>query len=335
MLAARLEIALRDGLIGPPPAGQNLPDIAVYLPKKTDNLSALPRVRLHIVTPFKHDFDHFAQLGFAVSPSSDTAPQTPLAIVCLPRAKAAARDILARAAQLLAPQGRLILDGQKTDGIGAILAELTELGADTGEVISKAHGKMAAFAPPAGIAQWRAQPQVVAGDFTTFAGIFSADGPDRASTLLANLLPASLPAYVADFGAGWGYLSRAILARKGVQHLDVIEADADALACAKINLTDPRAQFHWADVTQFRPAHLWDCVVMNPPFHTARSPDAGLGLGFIAAAHAKLAPSGKLWLVANRQLPYLAPLRALFREVEEFGNDASFRLVCAAYPKRG
>ncbi|MDZ7905400.1 MAG: methyltransferase [Cypionkella sp.] len=129
-------------------------------------------------------------------------------------------------------------------------------------------------------------------------------------------------------------MARAILSRAGVQNLDLIEADAAALDCARQNITDPRAQFHWADVTQMRPALPWEMVVTNPPFHTQRSPDANLGLGFIRAAHARLAGHGQLWLVANRQLPYAAPLRALFREVEELGNDATFRLIRAAFPLR-
>ncbi len=53
-------------------------------------------------------------------------------------------------------------------------------------------------------------------------------------------LPAQLPARMADLGAGWGYLSRAVLDRPGVTSLDVIEAEALALDCAKANLPDPR-----------------------------------------------------------------------------------------------
>jgi len=143
-----------------------------------------------------------------------------------------------------------------------------------------------------------------------------------------------MPARVADFGAGWGYLSRMILARTGVQHLDVIEADLTALDCARLNISDPRAAFHWADVAAHRPARLWDAVVMNPPFHTARSPDAALGMAFIKAAHKGLSPNGQLWLVANRQLPYADLVRVLFKDVEELGKDPSFRVIRAAIPLR-
>lgn len=308
--------------------------ILVFGPQIGDDLSALPRAAVIVVTGFKPDFDHFTKAGYAVLAHASDAQPADLAVVCLPRAKDAAKGMLAQAAAKLAPKGRVMLDGQKTDGIGAVLKDLSDLGADLGEVISKAHGKLAVFAPPARLAEWAAAPQQIEGGFITRAGVFSADGPDRASQLLADVLPAKLPARMADFGAGWGYLSRAILARDGVKSLDLIEADAVALDCARQNISDARAQFHWADVAAIRPAQPWDGVVMNPPFHTSRSANPALGLAFITAAHARLAGHGQLWVVANRQLPYPAALRGLFREVEEYGRDPTFRLIRAAFPVR-
>ncbi|TXI06297.1 MAG: methyltransferase domain-containing protein [Pseudorhodobacter sp.] len=168
----------------------------------------------------------------------------------------------------------------------------------------------------------------------TRAGMLSADGPDRGSALLAAALPDKLNGRVADLGAGWGSLARAILAREGVTSLDLIEADAEALACARDNITDPRAVFHWADATTFKPARPWDAVVMNPPFHTSRAADPDLGAAFIRAAHRGLLPTGTLWLVANRHLPYDRILTPLFRTVEEIGGDGVFRLIRAAGPIR-
>ncbi len=330
MRSSRLNMALKGGAVVLPAMGR----VAVFGPQLGGDLSLFDKGACIVVTGFKPDFDDFARQGYDVVASADAAPLCDLALVCLPRSKLAAHDLIARAAMRLAAGGRIVLDGQKTDGIGAVLKDLADLGASFGEVISKAHGKLAVFAPPDGLAQWMAQPQSVEGGFVTRAGVFSADGPDPASRLLADTLPDKLPAKIADFGAGWGFLARAILARDGVRSLDLIEADHSALDCARHNITDPRANFHWADATQMRPALPWDAVIMNPPFHTARSPDAALGLGFIRNAHARLAAHGQLWLVANRQLPYTAPVRALFREVDEIGTDARFRLIRAAFPLR-
>ncbi len=98
--------------------------------------------------------------------------------------------------------------------------------------------------------------------------------------------------------------------------LDLVEADHDALDCARRNLDDPRARFHWADATTWTPETRPDAVVTNPPFHVGRAADPSLGRAFIAAAARILAPSGSLWLVANRHLPYEATLTDHFARIE-------------------
>ncbi len=305
-------------------------DVAVYLPRMGDDLSMLPRERVVVITGFKPDFDHFSSLGFRTEITASFAA----AVVFLPRAKMAAKAILAQAAATLLPMGQIAVDGQKTDGIESMLKDLRGLGLSMGEVISKAHGKLGVITPQAALSDWVTGESVIEGGFITRPGVFSADGPDRASQLLAEILPVKLPPRVADFGAGWGFLSRAILSRAGVTHLDLIEAEFAALDCARKNIVDDRAQFHWADVTTFKPTRLWDAVIMNPPFHAGRDADASIGLGFIKAAQRGLNPGGALWLVANRQLPYVAALKTLFRDVEEFGKYPSFRLIRAAIPLR-
>ncbi|GAB1364766.1 hypothetical protein MASR1M32_40020 [Rhodobacter sp.] len=148
------------------------------------------------------------------------------------------------------------------------------------------------------------------------------------------MLPEKLGPKVVDLGAGWGYLSRAILAREGVKKLDLVEAERDALDCARVNIDDPRARFHWADALRFRPENLAETVVMNPPFHTGRDADPALGVAFIAAARGMMAPDGVLWLVANRHLPYDAALSAAFLDVQEVEADSAFRVIRAARPRR-
>ena len=170
--------------------------------------------------------------------------------------------------------------------------------------------------------------------FQTLPGIFSADGPDRGSVLLAATLPAKLSGKVADLGAGWGYLAAEILKRPAVKRLDLVEAEADALDCARVNVTDPRARFHWADATTWRPDSLLDVVVMNPPFHVGRDADPALGAAFIRAARRMLAPNGSLWLVANRHLPYDAALTEHFLVHEDVAGNGGFRVIHATKPKR-
>ncbi len=323
MRSARLSMALETGALVLPQTGR----IAVYRPRIGDDLSALPRDRVVVLTGFKPDHDHFAA-SYAVAPAAPYAA----AIVCLPRSREAARALIAQAAAEVSPGGWIAVDGQKTDGVETALKDLRGR-VDLSDSLSKAHGKLASFAAGPDLSDWRAMPRDVDG-FQTLPGTFSADGPDRGSVLLASALPAKLGGKVADLGAGWGFLAAEILKRPGVKKLDLVEAEADALDCARVNIIDPRARFHWADATLWRPETLLDAVVMNPPFHTGREADPALGAAFIRAARRMLAPDGALWLVANRHLPYDAVLWDCFLEVRDVAGDSGFRVIQAIKPKR-
>lgn len=326
MRSARLEMALESGLWPLPAEGI----IAVIRPRVGDDLSALPKARVQVVTGFKPDAEWFEGRGYAVV--TRAAGPYAAAVVCLPRARAQGQALIAEAAAQVVPGGPVAVDGQKTDGIDAMLKDLHGRVA-LSEAFSKAHGKIAVFPAGPGLQDWAARPAEVEG-FQTVAGVFSADGVDRGSALLAGCLPAEMKGKVADLGAGWGYLARAVLARPGVKECHLVEAEADALDCARVNVPDPRAEFHWADATTLRLPKLMEHVVMNPPFHAGRDADPALGLGFIGAAARALAPDGVLWLVANRHLPYDRALKTLFREVQEIGGDGAFRVTRAAFPVR-
>jgi 16S rRNA (guanine1207-N2)-methyltransferase len=107
-----------------------------------------------------------------------------------------------------------------------------------------------------------------------------------------------------------------------------------ALDCARRNIADQRAEFHWADATTWAPAQTPDSVVMNPPFHIGRRGEPALGQAFIAAAAAVLGPSGHLWMVANRHLPYESALNDLFVKVEETSGTSKFKVLHAHRPVR-
>lgn len=326
----RLSLAL-DAPDAFPPEG----DIALFAPAGALDLGGLTLERLVALQPLKPDHDALAARGLRVA----TEPEGTYAaaVVFAPRAKAEARALIAAAASHVAPGGPVYVDGVKAEGIDSLLKELRGR-VDLSAPIAKAHGKIAWFAAdPAPLADWLAADIEPAEGFVTRPGVFSADGVDEGSALLAACLPGTLPARVADLGAGWGWLSAQILARKGVEQLDLIEADKVALDCAQRNITDPRARFHWADATRFSPAERYGAVVMNPPFHgAARGAEPALGLAFIAAARAMLSLSGTLWMVANRHLPYADALAAAFAEIEEItppsGPSTRFRIIRAAKP---
>lgn len=330
MRSARLEMALDLGILVVPVTGQ----ISVYHPTAGDDLSVLPMDRLRIITPIKPDHAAFAARGVLMGGEGPDG----VAVVCLPRAKPLAYALMHRAMSGLKPGGHLVVDGQKLDGIEAVLKDLKGLGLRMGEVLSKAHGKLVVIEKADLPATWADHETTIdageMGQFATLPGVFSADGPDRGSMLLAQALPNKLPAHMADIGAGWGFLSRAVLTREGIKTLDLIEADARALDCARKNIVDTRARFLWEDATTFKPPKNWGGVVMNPPFHATRQAEPSIGMTFLRTAHRGLTPDGVLWMVANRHLPYAPLLAELFHKVEEIGGDSAFRVVRAEGPKR-
>ncbi|SEM74578.1 16S rRNA m(2)G 1207 methyltransferase [Loktanella fryxellensis] len=321
---SRLQTVIDDGLLTLP-AGP----VTVMRPTADYDLSPLAGHEIRIAQGFAPDAAAFAQAGFAVTQVATAAPTM---IVVVPRSKALARSMIAQAC---AGAELVIVDGQRTDGIDSLLRDVRAV---LGEVPSlpKAKGRLFWFAATPAFADWAA-PAPVQGDhgFYTTAGVFSDGAVDRGSALLAAALPEKLPARMGDLGAGWGYLAHAVLACDGVKSLDLIEAEALSLDCARLNVTDPRATFHWADALTHTVKPKWDGIVMNPPFHTGSKGTPALGQGFIAAASRLLAPHGKLWMVANRHLPYEAALRERFRNVGELPGDGAYKLFHATRPIAG
>ncbi|NIZ13666.1 class I SAM-dependent methyltransferase [Phaeobacter sp. HF9A] len=326
-MSQRLSLAVQSGDFAVPEEGR----IAVFHPREGHDLSALPASRVQLIQPLKPDNAYWAAQGFDCAATIADTAEFAAAVVFIPRAKPLARQLVAQASA--ATSGPVLIDGAKTDGIDSLLKELKKRSTPSA-AISKAHGK--AFWIPGGLdlSDWILAPQQIEGGFVTLPGVFSADGIDTASRLLAEALPAKLGRVVADLGAGWGYLAAQALSRDNVETLHLVEADQSALTCAQRNVSDARAQFHWADARDWGTAQSVDTVVMNPPFHTGRAAEPSLGQAFITNAARLLKPAGQLWLVANRHLPYETALTELFAAVDEVAGDNRFKILHASRPRR-
>jgi 16S rRNA (guanine1207-N2)-methyltransferase len=322
-MAPRLSLALDSGLVHLPETGR----IVAFGAELDDTLAALPKDRTDVI---QTDFPRHRALdaaGWRTLTAPDTVPYA-AAIVIVPRSKEAAQSRIAAARAVT--EGPIIVDGQKTDGVETLLRALRPR-ATVSEPFSKAHGKI--YVVTGGeYSDWAASPHHVDG-FVTLPGVFSADRIDPGSAALAAVLPRDLKGRVADLGAGWGFLSRSVLESPDVTELHLVEADATALDCARRNVNDPRARFHWDDATTHVADVPYGTVVTNPPFHDGRRGAPELGRAFIRSAARLLSRQGTLWLVANRHLPYEQTLSEAFIEVHEIGADARYKLFRAARPR--
>jgi len=285
---------------------------------------------------FKPEADALAHAGFA----TETAGERTYALVLVlpPRQRDEARALFAHAFARLAPGGTVIAAMANDAGAKSGEADVAKL---AGTPASRSKHKCRVFWAQGDAldrelaAQWAALDaprRVVDGRYVSRPGVFAWDRVDAASALLAEHLPRDLRGQAADLGAGYGYLSVELLQRcPGIEALDLYEAERRALDLARENLA-PFAQrarlgFHWHDVVDGLPQR-YDTIVTNPPFHAPHGverPD--LGRAFIATAAAALQPDGRLWLVANRHLPYETELGAHFGQVRTVAQRGGFKVV--------
>lgn len=315
---------------------------ALFLHARTGAaLREVARSGLRCEQSYKPAVDALTREGWTLcSVEEAAATRYPLVLVLPPRQRQEARALLARAVACCAPGGTVVACMINDEGARSGESDLKALSGLSGSV-SKHHCRVywsrvdAASCDTALLATWReldAPRQILDGRFISRPGVFAWDRIDPASTLLAENLPASLSGSAADLGCGFGYLSVEMLQRcQGITSLDLYEADGRALDLARQNLArfSQRASlnFEWHDVTAGLPRR-YDVIVSNPPFHAQGAGDRpDIGRAFIVAAAEALRPGGRLWMVANRHLPYESVLDARFGTVRTVTQARGFKII--------
>ena len=336
-----LFLPFENGLLAwPAEGGAQAPNVLFMRARDGWPLRQQPRPGLICEQSFKPDAEALQRSGWTVAGAAESAPRYPLVLLLPPRQRDEARALFAQALQRCAPGGIVVACIANDEGAKSGEGDFKRLCGLDGN-LTKHHCRVFwsrrddASIDAALLAQWStldAERPILNGRFISRPGVSPWDRIDPASQLLAEHLPADLRGRAADLGAGYGYLSTELLQRcPGIASLDVYEAEARALDLAKRNLAEAAARlplrFLWQDVA-LGLSEQSDVIVTNAPFHAqqgAARPD--IGRAFIAAAAAALVPGGRLWLVANRNLPYELELDANFGSVRIVTQQQGFKII--------
>lgn len=168
-------------------------------------------------------------------------------------------------------------------------------------------------------------------DLISHANVFSRDQLDIGARLMLESFT-QLPSAdsVVDLACGNGVLGIAAARQLRPGTLTLLDESHMAVSSAETNaraLLDGLSidiRVNHGDGFQLYEGHKPELILCNPPFHHNFVVDEYVGQRLISDAASRLEAGGKLWLVANRHLPYRKQLRSLFAAVREVAGNGKF-----------
>jgi len=162
-------------------------------------------------------------------------------------------------------------------------------------------------------------------------GVFAHRRLDGGSRLLLEALAGLRPrGRVLDFACGCGVLGLAIKSAEPDAQLTLLDSSALALEAARRSLAANALESRVLASDGLEELDgRFDWIVSNPPFHRGVSNDFEVAGSFFRRAGTFLAENGKMVVVFNRHLPYLAWLQDGFRQVERIADGNEFTIALA------
>ncbi|MEH6471137.1 MAG: methyltransferase [Halopseudomonas sp.] len=262
--------------------------------------------------------------------------------------KAVVHHVINQAWRMLKPGGELRLLGAKNEGTKTYYDKARKLFGQ-GELDKLGKGNFAATltksdaqaSPESPLLDDRdySQFRPIADDFISKPGLFGWDKQDQGSAFLAEHFAELWPCLkktqprVLDLGCGYGYLSAKAHAQ-GVASITATDNNAAAaLACQRnfdrLGISGDVVVDNCAASQTDR----FDLVLCNPPFHQGFSVEGELTERFVAAAARLTAFDGAAAFVVNHFIPLERKASGLFREIDLFADNGSFKLIRLARPK--
>ncbi len=308
-----------------------------------ESLSAFKPEQLFLQQGFKPYADILECEGFTVSSEILDDEFYDTIFIALPKNMIEAKYLIAKALKVLNADGQIFCAADNKAGGNRIkkmlqgfgLKNVQELSKNKARVVWASAGTLDQSAVDTAIVEG-SQQSVLDGEYQSIPGVFGWHKIDQGSAILAQHLPDNLSGKGADFGCGYGFLSRYVAQHcVKVKMLYCIDADVRAVKLCEENLkdftNDIETNFLWQDLTRDfdQPKNL-DFIVMNPPFHDGKKADKDIGKAFIQQAFQSLKPRGRLFIVANVNLPYENILKERFFKVEKLYEGRGFKVYCVA-----
>ncbi len=140
---------------------------------------------------------------------------------------------------------------------------------------------------------------------------------------------------VADLGCGNGLLSLCYSALYPQSEIIAVDESFQAIACARANVEQVAQQIQHPIMTQCGnaledfPAHYFDTILCNPPFHQQMTVGTELAYAILQSAKRALRPGGKIYLVGNRHLQHHITLKKLFGHCSTIASNNKFVVLSA------
>lgn len=294
---------------------------------------------LDIIQPWRPDFLQLEKTDFCIFPQKTAQTDYDGGLLLLDKHRRRNENRFLQLLQTVRPGGVMVICGDKSAG-GTSFRKWAAKIISVEDSMVKNHAvtfwcRRPGFLDTSRLVALKNPGGTPEAGFETAPGMFSYKKIDAGSALLAQHLRGNMHGAVADFGAGWGYLSAEVLMDKAdkVTALDLYEADFEALEAARRNLAslkgDLPVHYYWQDLGCEPLKQRYDTIISNPPFHAGHAADITLGQKFIHKAAQCLKMQGRFVLVANRQLPYEKILNDHFRHVEIVATDSRFKALFA------
>lgn len=257
--------------------------------------------------------------GHVVRPTiwPDATRSFDAAVVIHDRGKDVLEFDLGRAARVVRPDGDVYASGSNRSGIRSAEPIFARWLDGAQSVLSARHsrvfcGKAARFADSLDAFELRFH--VALGDemleVVSFPGVFSHGRLDDGTEMLLDTLPARIGGRVLDVGTGAGIIA-VVAARRGA-HVVAVDSDMLAVEAARRTAAANGVVVEVVAADTFPHAGTFDLILSNPPFHEGAKTSLGCAFKLMDNASARLAPGGRLRIVANRFLPYAERLAEKF-----------------------